>query len=98
MTPQETNEAVAKALGFLIHTDYNGIWIEEYPPCPGEDFSPATDPAAALWSLERLGKGYVLTKDVLYKLSFVDGSGSGCAVNFPEAICLAIIKSHQSVS
>lgn len=67
MTDQQLNEAVAKKLGldFRALTD-NGAFYFDYL-YGNRQFSPATDPAAALWALERLCTlkmwGYSINKD-----------------------------------
>lgn len=52
-TPQQWNEAVARKLGLGFDYGHNGTILTTDYERGQRTFSPATDPAAALWALER---------------------------------------------
>ena len=107
-TPQELNEAVAEKLGLTLFPPDESYppWIcrvKEYEDWNGHyanNFSPATDPAAALWALERFCNdnecigAFVRFDRQSWTCSIVNadnkttGRGMG---TFCEAICLAIV-------
>lgn len=100
LTDQELNEGVAKALG-LRHevSPYGVVWLD-HSEQSGPEFSPATDPAAAVWALERYCKDQRVA-GVVRCLGMLD-QWTCCIGEEPEniplyktaerAICLAILE------
>lgn len=105
-TPHELNEAVAKKLGLAKCLDDRGhVWVDEYFQ-RDKLFDPATDPAAALWALERYCDERKLDP-ALEKYEghwecqlWHDVAGGSKVLNrgegtFCEAICRAIVKAAE---
>ncbi len=95
MTNNETNEAVAKRLGLALV-----LYASYYEWHDGKKyFEPATDPAAALWALERYGR---CTKIIRFEPSHVCEGSWTCSVHpakpsgqggtLCQAICAAILE------
>ena len=97
-TPQQLNEAVAEKLGLDYKTipDSDSILAKEYLEHSSLAFAPATDPAAALWALERLGKKVFLDySPVRKRWSFVVAHGEDYYGTFCKVICEAIVGASE---
>lgn len=100
-TPQEWNEAVAKALGLDVIKSGRNAGLIYWRGKNHEAFKPWTDPAAALWVMERFCKerkraaALRLSGDDHPEWSCTLGWGEGWNFFYalmPEAICRMIVE------
>ncbi len=101
MTDKQLNEAVAKKLGLTIaHIAPTYLLVNEWadfhfkhPETTIPSFRPATDPAAAIWALERWDKeAFVYYSAERKHWMCVANYGKDHVGTFCGAICKAIVE------